>query len=137
MTKDKAFQRGYAKELTAIARGDLESAEILAGNLTKGRKENICFSAQQSIEKVLKAVLCAAGKPVPMTHSIEVLLDRLGSDQPEGGDRLIELTDFATIRRYEEGHEIITAEDIAATLNAAKTVLVWGEARVSAILGVA
>jgi HEPN domain-containing protein len=135
MTKDKVFQRAYARELAKIATGDLESAEVMAGNLAKGRKENICFAAQQSIEKLLKGILCALGKPVPMTHSIEVILDRLGSEQPPGGEGLLELTDYATIRRYEEGNEIITPEDIAVTLAAARAVLTWAVARINAILG--
>lgn len=130
MTKDRLFRRAYAGELIKIAYGDLASAEVMADNLKKGRKENICFVAQQCIEKSLKAVLCAQGKPVPMTHSIEVLLDRLAGDQPSAAERLIELTDFATIRRYEEGNEIITDADIAAIIAAARDVANWANVRI-------
>lgn len=130
MTKDRLFRRVYANELIKIAYGDLASAEVMADNLNKGRKENICFAAQQCIEKSLKAVLCAQGKPVPMTPSIEVLLDRLAGDQPSAAERLIELTDFATIRRYEEGNEIITDADIAATIAAARDVANWAKGRI-------
>ena len=134
MTKDKIFRPDYAHELCKIAQGDLESAELMAGNLNKGRKENICFAAQQSIEKAIKAVLCAKGLPVPMTHSIEVLLDRLQGDVPKGADALIELTDFATIRRYEEGHEILSPEDIAACIVAARKVVDWAKIRIASLL---
>lgn len=131
MTRDKLFHKNYAVELLQIARGDFESAEVLAGNLQKGRKENICFAAQQSIEKVLKSVLCALGKPIPLSHSIELLLDRLGKDhQPPQGDALIELTDFATVKRYQEGSEIISSTDVAVTISVAKATLDWGEATV-------
>ena len=129
MTKDKRFAPAYASELLSIARGDLASAEVLAAHPTQGRKENICFAAQQCIEKTLKAMLCANNKAVPMTHNIELLLDRLGeSTQPPLGTALIELTDFATIRRYQEGSEVISSEDIAATIAAARQTLVWAEA---------
>jgi len=130
VTKDKVFRRDYATELWRIAQGDLESAEVMAESLSKGRRENICFAAQQCIEKAIKAVLCARQKPVPMTHSIEVLLERLQGDYPDGAERLIELTDFATIRRYEEGNEILTAEDMAATIAAARDVLIWAKSQV-------
>lgn len=135
MTKEKLFHQAYAHELVSIARGDLESAEVLAQEKHKGRRENICFTAQQSIEKSLKALICAQSKPVPQTHTIELLLDRLGSaTQPPGGDSLIELTDFATIRRYQEGSEIITDEDTLASIQAAKTTLEWVEALVQKLV---
>lgn len=132
MTKDKFFHKTYANELLSIAQGDLESAEVLAGNLAKGRKENICFAAQQCIEKSLKAVICATGRPMPLTHTIEVLLDRLGEkNQPPAGVKLIELTDFATIKRYQEGSEIITPEDVVATIKVAAETLGWASSLVS------
>ncbi len=133
MTKEKLFHKIYAHELIAIARGDFESTEILAAAKHKGRRENICFSAQQCIEKSLKAVICSQSKPVPMTHTIELLLDRLGSDhQPPSGEALVELTDFATIKRYQEGSEIITDEDVLATVTAARITLEWAESKIKA-----
>lgn len=102
----------------------------MAQNLNKGRRENICFVAQQCIEKSFKAVLCYQQKSVPMTHSIEVLLDRLQSTVPVGADSLIELTDYATVRRYEEGSEIITSEDVQAIITAAQGVLIWAKQQI-------
>lgn len=135
MTKDRLFHRNYAAELLQIARGDFESAEVLAENLAKGRKENICFAAQQSIEKALKAVICATGSAVPLTHSIELLLDRLGSKlQPPQGEALIELTDFATVRRYQEGSEIISQADVEATLLATRETLDWAATTIAKLL---
>lgn len=131
MTREKIFRLVYAHELLRIARGDLESAEILAAAINKGRWENICFSVQQSIKKSLKAVLCAQNKPIPLSHSIELLLDRIGPQcQPPHGNTLIELTDYAAVKRYEEGNEIITDEDIAATLVAGQNVINWAHSLV-------
>lgn len=135
MTKDKLFHKHYARELVSIARGDLDSAEVLQSQPNKGRPENICFNAQQAIEKVLKAVLCAMGRPVPLTHSIELLLDRLGADQqPPHGESLIVLTDFATIKRYQEGDEILTKEDFASTIEAARKTITWADELVESLL---
>jgi len=132
MTKDRLFDRRYALELIQIAQGDLDSAEVLASDLSRGRKENICFSAQQAIEKCLKAVLCAQGKPVPLTHTIELILDRLGADsQPPQAEGLLELTDYATVKRYQQGSEVITPEDISAVLEVARRVIAWAKANVN------
>ncbi len=132
MTREKTFRAVYAHELLRIARGDLESAEILAAAMARGRRENICFSVQQAIEKSLKAVLCAQNKPIPLSHSIELLLDRVGPQtQPPHGNTLIELTDYAAVKRYEEGSEIITDEDIAATLLAGQNVIEWAQALIT------
>ena len=136
MIKDKLFLKEYGRELLSIASGDLASAQVLAADRSKGRKENICFTAQQCIEKALKAVICAKGDPVPLTHTIELLIDRLGSGYvPPHSESLVELTDFATVKRYQEGSEIITDQDVDATLNAAKTVLDWAGRSIKTLLG--
>ncbi len=127
MTREKLFRRDYAQVLWKIAEGDIQSAEVMALHLEKGRRENICFAAQQCIKKALKAVLCAREKAVPMTHSIELILDRLQTVTPVHPDALIELTDFATSRRYEEGNEIITAEDVQAIIAAGRSILEWAK----------
>jgi HEPN domain-containing protein len=131
MTKDQLFKREYAKKLLNIAKGDLETTEVLLA-AKKGRPENICFYAQQVIEKSLKALLCHKGLPIPFTHSIELILDRLGKDsQPPHGSDLIVLTDFATIRRYEEGNEIIDQDDLNASVEAARQTLDWAESQIT------
>ncbi len=130
MTKDKLFKRGYALELLNIAAGDLASAEVLAAMPLKGRKENTCYTAQQSIEKSLKAVICAQGTPVPLTHSIEFLLDKITGTPPPHDEALVDLTDYATIKRYQEGNEVITDDDISATIDAARDVLAWARLEV-------
>ena len=130
MTKDKLFKKTYAPELLNIAAGDLASAEVLAATPLKGRKENICYTAQQSIEKSIKAVICAQGHPVPLTHSIEFLLDKITGTLPPHSEALVELTDYATVRRYQEGNEIITDDDISATIEAARAVVAWAKTEI-------
>ena len=125
MTKEQLFKREYAQELFRVAAGDLQSA-IGMHESKKGRQENICYMAQQAIEKALKSLICHLKHPIPFTHSIELLLDRLPAQmRPAQGESLIALTDFAMIRRYNEGNEIISEEDILATLKAAQDVLDW------------
>ena len=133
MTKDQLFKQEYAKELLKIAKGDLETTEVLLA-AKKGRPENICFYAQQVIEKALKSLLCHKGLSIPFTHSIELILDRLGKDlQPPHGSDLVVLTDFATIRRYEEGNEIIDQGDLNASVEAARKTLSWVDSHINQI----
>ena len=40
----------------------------------------VCFHAQQAVEKYLKALLAAAGKPAPKTHDLNYLLKLLGEE---------------------------------------------------------
>lgn len=104
----------------------MDSAKVLADNMGTGRKENILYTAQQSIEKALKAVICWRELPVPMSHSIELILDRMPDDLiPPRSDLIVELTDIATMKRYNEGSDIISEEDVTATLATGEEVLAW------------
>ncbi len=51
-------------------------------------------------------------------------------DLPPHSEALVELTDYATVRRYQEGNEIITDDDISATIEAAKAVLAWAQTEI-------
>ncbi len=60
--------------MLAIAKGDLQSAEILLASASSGRKENILYMIQQSVEKALKSVLIWKGVSFPMVHDLGILL---------------------------------------------------------------
>ena len=66
--KDKfALTRGWI----AKAQSDLSSAQKLV--ISDGPYDTACFHAQQTIEKLLKAVLAFHSKPIPKTHDFEEL----------------------------------------------------------------
>ena len=79
-------------------------------------------------------MICAQGTPVPLTHSLELLLDKITGTAPPHDEALIDLTDFATVKRYQEGNEIITDADISATIDAARAVLKWAQQEVDQLL---
>jgi HEPN domain-containing protein len=111
VTKERHFKRPYAKELIAIAENDFKAAQTLAKNQDI-RKETIFFTLQQVVEKSLKALLVSKSQPVPLVHDIALIFDRL-RDEPElYVEDLNFLTDFASIRRYEEGIFVITDKDL-------------------------
>ena len=65
--------------------------------------EQLCFHAQQAVEKALKAVLVSRGIDFPLTHDLENLLEILresGAEVPEQLDEIGELTPYAVETRY-------------------------------------
>ncbi len=130
MTKKQKFKKAYAVELLRIAEGDLQSAEGLAV-YKKGRPENTLFLAQQAIEKALKAVLCWNEVPLPLTHEIGILLELFPSTivVPET-ESMVDLGQFATVRRYEEGVVQITTEEIKATIALALRTVEWAKSQI-------
>ena len=129
MTKfrKQKFKKETSGKLFKVAGDDLYAAEVLF-SAPKFRPETVLYLFQQSIEKCIKAVLISRESAVPLSHDIDVLLaelpDDLTSALPEG---LGALTQYATIRRYLDGEELIEMEDIRATLAASKIVLTWAE----------
>jgi len=122
---EKTFKKEFAQELMGIAEGDLKSAVALSQS-SEGRKENICYLAEQAIEKCLKAVLCHLGYPVPLIHDLGLLIGRIPAEQqPPYASEIINLTIYATIRRYEEGPDSLTSKEIMASIKLAEDVLGW------------
>ncbi len=131
MTKERLFKPAYAAELFRIAQSDYDTACILS-EAKKGRKENALFHMGQAIEKTVKAVLCKLGVSVPLTHELSILIDRIPKNYPiPHGEDIADLSQFATIRRYEEGVAELTEEEVRAALSAARDVLEWGRAILS------
>lgn len=127
----KKFTKEYAKELLSIAGGDLRTAKVLIDH-PLGRPENTFFVIQQVVEKSLKAVLCHSNIAIPLTHDIGALLAMLPESCPRPPDErpLIGLTEFASIRRYEEGKYEFTTEEFKATYQIAEGLLKWASQRV-------
>jgi HEPN domain-containing protein len=123
MTKERKFLKSYASRLMKIAISDLEAAKILfASGFT--RKETILFQVEQSIEKGLKAFLVKKDLSVPLTHDLNLIIDRF----PKGHaiphtDQVEDLIQFATIRRYEDGEAILTNEEVQQAIRLAEAIL--------------
>ena len=128
--QERIFKKEYAHELLKIANGDLGSARILLQHFADetGRAENIFFLSQQAIEKALKAVLCALELPVPMVHELGVLVGKIpASTNMEFGYELAGLSEFASIRRYEEGALTLTHEEAADVVSKTESILQWAQ----------
>jgi len=91
------------REWFAKAEGDFHSCL----RETRARKnpshDSACFHAQQCVEKCLKARLQEACAPVPKTHNVEDLLNRLLAFEPQWATlkpMLINLSNYAVVFRY-------------------------------------
>ncbi len=127
MTKKKLFKKEYGIELLKIAEGDLETAKGLI-KVKMGRRENILFHLEQVIEKSLKAVLCAKGIPLPFTHELGIILELFPTELVvPNSDDMVDLGQFASVRRYEEGVAEITDDEIQETLCLATETLKWAK----------
>lgn len=114
MTKERLFKKQYANELLKIAENDLLAAKTLSQNAGV-RYETVFFQLQQAAEKGLKSVLVHDGLPVPLVHDLALIIDRLNV-KPPASDDLNELSDFAAVRRYEEGTFVVTIEETTAAI---------------------
>ncbi len=72
--KETGFVNPLTLEYIEKAEGDYADAKWLQ-QAPKPNYDNICFHAQQAIEKYLKAWLQETNRPVPSTHNLVELLD--------------------------------------------------------------
>lgn len=90
--------------------------------------EQICFHAQQAVEKALKAVLLFNKVDFPLTHDLDDLLDiaeNAGIPLPtEIMDAGI-LTPYTVETRYPGYWEEITEQDVDEAIKLAKRTLMW------------
>ncbi|MAE70825.1 MAG: DNA-binding protein [Gemmatimonadetes bacterium] len=98
--------------------------------------EDLCFEAQQAVEKALKALLIALEQSFPRTHDIDTLLGllvKLGESVPgELGD-LGDLSEYAVHTRYPTLAEPVTREEYAKALRLAAGTIQWVGERLGAI----
>ena len=118
---------GSAEDWLRYARSDLALARIEKpeGVLL----ENLCFHAQQAVEKTLKAVLVFLEIHYPTTHNIRTLLDFLAErvEIPQVVEEAAGLTGYAVESRYPGNMEPVEEEEYRRALRIAEAVLSWAE----------
>ncbi len=90
--------------------------------------EDLCFDCQQSVEKVLKALLINMDKQFPPIHSIARLLELIteeGIEIPEAIKKAIILTDYAVKTRYPGELEPVKKEEYEEALVISENVFRW------------
>jgi len=90
--------------------------------------EDLCFDAQQAVEKAFKSVLIYLGIDFPYTHDVEVLITLLknhGLEVPEIVADAVRLTEYAVWARYPSTIEPVTEEDYQEAIRIAQDVIDW------------
>jgi HEPN domain-containing protein len=90
--------------------------------------EDLCFDAQQAVEKSLKAILVKLNQSFPKTHSIGILLkliEEAGVEIPENINQAKLLTTYAVDARYPGDYEPVSKEEYKEALKIAEDVFKW------------
>jgi HEPN domain-containing protein len=119
------------KEWINRAKGSLTISKI-EKNIADGDLffyEDLCYQAQQAIEKVLKGFLIYFGVEPEFTHNIEVLINELKkiTDVPTYINETAELTNYAIVTRYPGEYQEITKEMYEKAVKTAQECIEWVE----------
>jgi HEPN domain-containing protein len=106
-------------------------------NLSNVYLEDLCFQAQQAVEKALKAVLIANDIRFPYTHDLAALLSLIVQADisfPRDILRAAQLSDYAVTARYPSVAEPITQKEYEQSIIIAEKVLNWAETAIDEAL---
>ena len=90
-------------EWLEIANADLDVAQYLFARPVHKQLEIICYHCQQSVEKSLKAFLCANDVEIPKVHAVSVICHQCSDINPAFSDfiKTCEILEvYATQTRY-------------------------------------
>ena len=102
--------------------------ELAKGGKLKGVVyEDLCFEAQQSAEKALKALLINFEDKFPKVHSFNVLLERLQKYVaiPERIKKVLDLSDYDVQTRYPGEYYPVTIQEYQRAIRIVQSVLIW------------
>ena len=91
--------------------------------------EDLCYQAQQAVEKALKGLLIYYGVEPEFTHNIEILLTDLEKHIkiPDIVKQSVNLTIYAVQTRYPGEYDEVTKEEYEKVIKTAKDCLDWVE----------
>jgi HEPN domain-containing protein len=92
--------------------------------------EDLCFDAQQTAEKALKAIFVLHGKRFPHTHDLAELLSELEGfveEIPQTVRESVQLNDYAILTRYPGWGPRVTEEEFKQAVDQAHAVLEFAD----------
>ena len=97
--------------------------------------EDLCYQAQQAVEKAIKGMLIYFNVEPQFTHNIGFLLDELGAHVKISDEirESIKLSKYAVQTRYPGEYDDITEEDYKESIRIAKKCLEWAEDTIKSI----
>ena len=122
---------GSAADWLARAKSDLSIAKM---PLPEGVfYEDLCFHAQQAVEKALKAVYVHNGWTFRYTHDLDALISGLRREGLEIPESVVEadvLTRYAWEARYPNVGEPVTPEEHGEAVRQVEVVVAWVQAQI-------
>ncbi len=106
----------------ALARLGLKAREVLP--------EQVCFHAQQAVEKALKAVLLRKGIQFPLIHDIEELIEIAQKERcplPDWAEEMAVMTPYAVETRYPGHWEDLQETEVTEALRVAQRTVEWAK----------
>jgi HEPN domain-containing protein len=103
----ESIQNVHVQALCELASGDESTLKYPLPDYIFG------FHAQQTCEKLFKALIAAHDADYPFSHSLKTLLDELetlGEAVPQFGYDFIRLEPFAVAFRYDRGGDFLSGE---------------------------
>ena len=125
----KNFPPGSPQEWLAHALSDLALAR-LGINSGEVLPEQVCFHAQQAVEKALKSVLLCNKVSFPLIHDIETLIEigqQAGMQFPAWADEAATLTPYAVETRYPGYYEDFHDAEVHQALEIAQQAIEWAK----------
>ncbi len=96
--------------------------------------EDICFNAQQAVQKALKGVLIGLGRKFPKTHNIDVLVSLILLAEPRAPAAALtdgaQLTEYAHGLRYPGWHDAPNEADVDDAIRLTKSILAWAQKQI-------
>ncbi len=130
MTRQR-FEPDDPREWLNRARGSLARARV---RIPESYLEDLCFDAQQTAEKAIKALLIHRGIDFPYIHDLNkllLLLEQAGEPIPDAVRAAKDLSQFAVVTRYPWFGEPVTEEEYERTVKIAEAVFRWAEGRIA------
>jgi HEPN domain-containing protein len=123
------FMKNLDKANEWLQRAKSNMARAKAGRVSPDiLYEDLCYDAQQAVEKAFKSVCIIHEIVFPKTHDIAYLIELLekgGVEVPENLQNAKMLTGYAVETRYPGDYEPVDEEDLRKAIEIAKEVLKW------------
>jgi HEPN domain-containing protein len=123
------FMKNLDKANEWLQRAKSNMARAKAGRVSPDiLYEDLCYDAQQAVEKAFKSVCIIHEIVFPKTNDIAYLIELLekgGVEVPENLQNAKILTGYAVETRYPGDYEPVDEEDLRKAIEIAKEVLKW------------
>lgn len=91
--------------------------------------EDLCFQAQQAVEKSLKGILVHQGQNPPRSHNIAFLLKEVSRyiEIPGNIEDVVDLTEYSVMTRYPGDYPPVQTKEYTTAIEMAEKAIAWAQ----------